>query len=243
MTGAVALSLVPVAVRNATGGGIAVEAAISGFFAFGIGAGSLAAAVLAQRPHQRSPRRPAAALGMAVFLVALASVDARHRGAARPGDASLGRFFATAQGLAIAVGRLRLGGVRRPLRRAVFRRDPGPRRARQTRPHDRRGEYPERPVHGGGLAGHSAAAKPLIRLSANRLCWHCSASAMSRRATYIGRAIVRAEANRLISRRLRPAPESLMILDNIAIPSRARPRCAPMSPNRSASPIIGRPTI
>jgi MFS family permease len=101
LTGAVALSLVPVAVRNATGGGIAVEAAISGFFAFGIGAGSIAAALLA-RGRIRLALAPAAAIGMAVFLLALAW-STRALPAPHTSDASLGSFFATAQGLAIAL--------------------------------------------------------------------------------------------------------------------------------------------
>ncbi len=101
LTGAVALSLVPVAVRNATGGGIDVEAAISGFFALGIGAGSLAAAELA---HGRITlvRVPQAALGMAVFLAALAWST---HGIASPRDAetALGAFLASPRGLAIGL--------------------------------------------------------------------------------------------------------------------------------------------
>ena len=46
-TGAVALSLVPVIVKHRTGGGIAVESAISGLFAIGIALGSLTAAMVA----------------------------------------------------------------------------------------------------------------------------------------------------------------------------------------------------
>ena len=101
LTGAVALSLVPVAVRNATSGGIAVEAAISGFFAFGIGAGSIAAAVIARGRITLAPA-PAAAIGMAVFLLALA-LSTRSIPAPHANDASLGSFFATARGLLIAV--------------------------------------------------------------------------------------------------------------------------------------------
>src|SRR6202000_2423677 len=48
VTSAVALSLVPVAARHATGGGIVVTATINGIFAFGIGAGSIAAARMAR---------------------------------------------------------------------------------------------------------------------------------------------------------------------------------------------------
>ncbi|MDR3407750.1 MAG: MFS transporter, partial [Methylovirgula sp.] len=102
LTGAVALSLVPVAVRKATGGGIEVEAAISGFFALGIGAGSLMAAELA---HGRITlaRAPHAALGMAVFLGALA---ASTYGIAAPHsqEATLAEFLASARGIAIGAG-------------------------------------------------------------------------------------------------------------------------------------------
>ncbi len=101
LTGAVALSLVPVAVRNATGGGIAVEAAISGFFAFGIGAGSIAAALLARGRISLAPA-PAAAIAMAAFLLALAW-STRGLPAPHTADTSLGSFFATARGLMIAV--------------------------------------------------------------------------------------------------------------------------------------------
>jgi len=101
LTGAVALSLVPVAVRKATGGGIDVEAAISGFFALGIGVGSLAAAKLA---HGRITLVwvPAAALGMAFFLIVLAwstyGIAAPHGS-----DASLVDFLRTARGVTIGL--------------------------------------------------------------------------------------------------------------------------------------------
>lgn len=47
MTGAVALSLVPVVIKTRIGGGIDVETGISALFAVGIGAGSVAAAIIA----------------------------------------------------------------------------------------------------------------------------------------------------------------------------------------------------
>jgi acyl-[acyl-carrier-protein]-phospholipid O-acyltransferase/long-chain-fatty-acid--[acyl-carrier-protein] ligase len=92
--------LVPVAVRNATAGGIDVEAAISGFFALGIGVGSLLAAQLA-RGRITLGWVPTAALGMAVFLCALSWTT---HGIALIGHAemSLTDFFASARGLAIA---------------------------------------------------------------------------------------------------------------------------------------------
>jgi acyl-[acyl-carrier-protein]-phospholipid O-acyltransferase/long-chain-fatty-acid--[acyl-carrier-protein] ligase len=100
LTGAVALSLVPVAVRNATGGGIDVEAAISGFFALGIGVGSLLAAQLA---HGRITLRPVpiAALGMALFLGALSWATHGIAGISHH-EMSLTDFFASARGVAIA---------------------------------------------------------------------------------------------------------------------------------------------
>jgi len=70
MTGAVTLSLVPVVIRNKTGGGIGVETAISAFFALGIGIGSLAAAIIARGRILLAPV-PLAALGMAGFLIDL----------------------------------------------------------------------------------------------------------------------------------------------------------------------------
>ena len=101
LTGAVALSLVPVAVRKATGGGIGVEAAISGFFALGIGIGSLAAAEFA-RGRITLVWVPAATLGMAFFLAGLAW-STHAIAAAQGSDASLADFFDTARGLLIGL--------------------------------------------------------------------------------------------------------------------------------------------
>ncbi len=70
MTGAVTLSLVPVVIRNKSGGGIGVETAISAFFALGIGVGSVAAAIIARGRILLAPA-PLAALGMAGFLIDL----------------------------------------------------------------------------------------------------------------------------------------------------------------------------
>jgi hypothetical protein len=104
LTGAIALSLVPVVVRNATHGGIEVEAAISALFAIGISVGSLAAARLAQG-NIRLVRVPIAALGMAFFLIEMglathglinASNTAPHR------EIGLAAFFASSTGLRIA---------------------------------------------------------------------------------------------------------------------------------------------
>jgi MFS family permease len=110
LTGAVAVSLVPVAVRHATAGGIEVEAAVSGLFAIGIGAGSLAAARISGGRIEVSPV-PFAALGMGVFLVALGFAT---NGFAAPGakaDLTLVEFLASPRGLFIGVGILGLAAA------------------------------------------------------------------------------------------------------------------------------------
>lgn len=100
MTGAVALALVPLVVKERAGGGIAVETAISALFAIGVAAGSL---VAAQWAHGRIDTRaaPWTALGMALFLadLALSSTSA----AASNGGLSLSDFFATATGVRLAI--------------------------------------------------------------------------------------------------------------------------------------------
>jgi acyl-[acyl-carrier-protein]-phospholipid O-acyltransferase/long-chain-fatty-acid--[acyl-carrier-protein] ligase len=70
MTGAIALSLVPVVIRNKTGGGIIVETAISALFALGIGIGSISAAIIARGRIFLKPV-PYAAIAMAGFLIDL----------------------------------------------------------------------------------------------------------------------------------------------------------------------------
>lgn len=70
MSGAVALSLVPIVVRDKTGGGVEVETAVSALFALGIGVGSVAAAVIARGRIFLRPV-PIAALGIATFLIDL----------------------------------------------------------------------------------------------------------------------------------------------------------------------------
>ncbi|HEY5225900.1 MAG TPA: MFS transporter [Methylovirgula sp.] len=99
VTGAVALSLVPIIVRNAIGGGIEVEAAISALFAIGIGAGSLAAAGLAQGRIMLKPVS-IAALGMAFFLIEIGF--ATHGLVAAPNhEVGLAAFFSSFTGLRI----------------------------------------------------------------------------------------------------------------------------------------------
>lgn len=100
MTGAVALALIPVVIKDRTGGGIEVQTAISALFAIGIAAGSLIAAVIAHGRIILLPVPVSAAL-MALFLGDLALATG---GLAK---ASLGTglsdFFQSAAGLRIAV--------------------------------------------------------------------------------------------------------------------------------------------
>lgn len=109
LTGAVAISLVPVAVRHATGGGTEVEAAISALFAIGIGAGSLAAARISGGRIALTPT-PLAALGMGIFLVALGLAT---RGIAAPtaADVSLVAFLMSPRGLFIGFAVLGLAAA------------------------------------------------------------------------------------------------------------------------------------
>src|SRR6185312_128077 len=101
LTGAVALSLIPIVVRDATGGGIDVEAAISALFAIGIGGGSLAAARFARGRITLAPVS-IAALGMAFFLIEIGF--ATHGLVAAPGrEIGLAAFLTSGAGLRIAV--------------------------------------------------------------------------------------------------------------------------------------------
>ncbi len=131
LTGAVALSLIPVVVRDATGGGIEVEAAISALFAIGIGAGSLAAAFFARGRILLTPT-PLAALGMAVFLIEIGF--ATHGLNTHRQEAGLLAFFTSAEGLRIAgdvAGMAAAGGLYVvPLFAAVQAEAPAERRAR-----------------------------------------------------------------------------------------------------------------
>lgn len=98
MSGAVALSLVPVVVRDKTGGGIGVETAISALFALGIGIGSLAAAIIARGRIFLRPV-PFAALGMGAFLIDLGLATWSLPEAAT--EIGLGTFFGSVIGLRI----------------------------------------------------------------------------------------------------------------------------------------------
>ncbi len=99
MSGAVALSLVPVVVRNKTGGGIEVETAVSALFALGIGTGSLAAAVIARGRIYLKPV-PLAALGMAAFLIDLGA--ATFFLPVAKVEVGLAEFFSSMAGIRIA---------------------------------------------------------------------------------------------------------------------------------------------
>jgi MFS family permease len=135
LTGAVTLSLVPVVVRDATAGGIEVEAAISALFAIGIGAGSLAAAFFARGRITLAPT-PLAVLGMAAFLIEIGlathGLVAAHREMRL--EVGLAAFFTSATGLRIAVdviGLAAAGGLYVvPLFAAVQAESPPERRAR-----------------------------------------------------------------------------------------------------------------
>jgi acyl-[acyl-carrier-protein]-phospholipid O-acyltransferase / long-chain-fatty-acid--[acyl-carrier-protein] ligase len=100
MVGAVTLSLVPVIIKQRIGGGVEVEIAINLFFAVGIAAGSLGAALLS---HGRIELAPAPFLLLAVAALA---VDMGLSTAAMPiasGEVPLGQFFMSAAGLRIAL--------------------------------------------------------------------------------------------------------------------------------------------
>jgi acyl-[acyl-carrier-protein]-phospholipid O-acyltransferase/long-chain-fatty-acid--[acyl-carrier-protein] ligase len=131
MAGAVALSLTPVVIRNKTGGGIAVETAISAVFALGIGIGSIAAALLAKGRILLRPV-PLAALGMAFFLIDLGVSTARLPAA--HSEIGLGAFFTSLTGLRAAFDVLGLacaGGLYVvPLFTAIQADAPAARRAR-----------------------------------------------------------------------------------------------------------------
>ncbi|HUZ90906.1 MAG TPA: MFS transporter [Methylocella sp.] len=111
MSGAIALSLVPVVVRNKTGGGIEVETAVSALFALGIGVGSVAAAVIAHGRILLTPV-PFAAIGMAAFAIDLGA--ATFFLPVATADVGLSEFFSSVAGIHIAfdvVGLACAGGL------------------------------------------------------------------------------------------------------------------------------------
>ena len=100
MTGAIALSLVPVLIKTRIGGGIDVETAISALFAIGIGLGSVMAAVVAKGRIRLLPV-PLSGLVMAAFLIDLGIATLGLPKAT--GETALSAFFASAAGLRIAI--------------------------------------------------------------------------------------------------------------------------------------------
>ncbi len=100
MVGAITLSLVPVIIKSRIGGGVEVETAVNLFFAIGIAAGSLLAAVLAHGRIQLAPA-PFLLLIMAGFAIALGL----QTDALPPADAEVGLidFFGGAAGRRLVV--------------------------------------------------------------------------------------------------------------------------------------------
>jgi acyl-[acyl-carrier-protein]-phospholipid O-acyltransferase/long-chain-fatty-acid--[acyl-carrier-protein] ligase len=99
MTGAIALSLVPVLIKHKIGGGIDVETAVMALFASGIGVGSIIAALVSHGRIFLLPT-PVSALMMAVFLI-----DLGYTAWGMPqatGSVDLAAFFTSATGLRIA---------------------------------------------------------------------------------------------------------------------------------------------
>ena len=99
MTGAVALSLVPVLIKHKIGGGIDVETAVMALFAGGIGVGSILAAVISHGRIALLPT-PISALMMAVFLIDLGYTAWGMPQAS--GTVDLTAFFTSGTGLRIA---------------------------------------------------------------------------------------------------------------------------------------------
>ena len=99
MTGAVALSLVPVLIKHKIGGGIDVETAVMALFASGIGIGSILAAVISHGRIFLLPT-PVSALMMAVFLIDLGYTAWGMPQAS--GAVDLTAFFSSGTGMRIA---------------------------------------------------------------------------------------------------------------------------------------------
>ena len=98
--GAVTLSLVPVIIKSRIGGGIDVEIAINLFFAIGIAAGSLAAALLSHGRIELAPA-PFLLLGMAALAIDLGL--ATNGMAPAQHEVPLGEFFTSGFGLRVAL--------------------------------------------------------------------------------------------------------------------------------------------
>lgn len=100
LTGAIALSLVPVVVKHRIGGGIDVETAISALFAIGIAVGSLGAAMLSHGRILLLPV-PIAAFAMAGFLIDLGLTTYALPKAET--SVALSAFLASSTGIRIAI--------------------------------------------------------------------------------------------------------------------------------------------
>ncbi len=98
--GAITLSLVPVIIKSRIGGGIDVEIAINLFFAVGIAAGSLGAAVLS---HGRIELAPAPFLLLILAALAIDMGVATQAMAPASREVPLGEFFTSPFGLRIAL--------------------------------------------------------------------------------------------------------------------------------------------
>ena len=100
MVGAVALSLIPVVIRQRIGGGIDVETGVSALFAIGIAIGSILAAVVARGRIFLLPV-PIAGLFMAGFLIDIGFATWFLEKASS--EVSLMQFLASAKGIRIAI--------------------------------------------------------------------------------------------------------------------------------------------
>jgi len=108
MVGAVALSLIPVAIKQRIGGDIGVETAVSALFAIGIAVGSISAAVAS---HERIDLR---AMPFSAVLMGLSLLDLGRIMLELPPTTSetpLATFLASANGLHIGLDVLLLSGA------------------------------------------------------------------------------------------------------------------------------------
>ena len=108
LIGAVTLSLVPVVIKSRIGAGIEVETAINLFFAIGIAAGSLLAAIIAHGRIQLAPA-PFLLLAMAAVLVDLGLTTGALPQAAS--EIGLLDFFSSAVGLHVLADILALSAA------------------------------------------------------------------------------------------------------------------------------------
>lgn len=100
LTGAVALSLVPVIIKERVGGGIDTTTIVNAIFAIGIAVGSIVAAIIAHGRIILLPV-PIAAFLMAAFLIDLGFATAALPVAGQ--QIALSEFFSSAQGIRIII--------------------------------------------------------------------------------------------------------------------------------------------